>query len=123
MGNSVTLVAQPFRPSSPLSGEESSCIFRGANVLLAGKLGLNYLRAYAGSLNIGENYTGVALTGTVTFSPSSTTVTGAGTSFLDELHLGQLIMANIIYLRTLTDDYGCGSECGNHVSPRSARYL
>lgn len=94
MAATLTLKAEPYRPSSPITGEESSCIYRGKNVLLAGKLGQNYYRSYAGSLNIGENYTAVALTGTITYTTASTTITGSGTSFLDELHLGQLVIAS-----------------------------
>ena len=93
MSNTAALTSVPYRPSSPITGEESSCIFRGKNVLLSGKLGDNYYRAYAGSYNIGETFTGVAITGTITFTTSSTTITGAGTVFLDELHLGQMIVA------------------------------
>lgn len=62
--------------------------------MLAGRLGDTFYRSYAGSRNIGENYTPTALTGTISFSGASVTVTGVGTAFLDELHEGQLIMAS-----------------------------
>lgn len=93
MATPVTLSSQPFRPSSPLTGDENSCVYRAANLLLSGQIGNTQYRSYAGSLNIGENYTGTALTGTISFSPASTTITGVGTSFLDELHIGQLLIA------------------------------
>ena len=38
--------------------------------------------------------TATDITGTISFSPSSTTITGVGTDFLDELHLGQMIQAS-----------------------------
>lgn len=88
-----TLVSAAYRPSSPITGEEASIIYRGQNVLLSGKIESPFFRAYAGSYNIGETYTGVAITGTITFTASSTTITGTTTAFLDELHLGQLIVA------------------------------
>ncbi len=93
MATPVSLLSVPYRPSSPLTGDENSCIYRGANVLLSGAIGNTQYRSYAGSYNIGETFTGTALTGTISFSPASTTITGAGTSFLDELHQGQLIIA------------------------------
>jgi len=90
----VRRVSVPYRPSQPITGQEADSIYRGANVLLSGKLGENFYRSYAGSRNIGETFTGVALTGTISFSGSSTTITGTGTSFLNELHKGQIIIAS-----------------------------
>jgi len=54
-----------------------------------------YYEVYAGSENLNESIPAVALTGTLAFSPASTTVTGSGTLFLSELHVGgQIVKAN-----------------------------
>lgn len=90
----TTRVSVPYRPSSPVTGNESDSLYRAANLVLAGKLGENFYRVYAGSENIGETFTATAVTGTLSFSPSSLTVTGTGTSFLNELHRGQMIFCN-----------------------------
>jgi len=86
-----TFTSAPYRPSSPLTGEEGQVILRGENLIPRGMSPNIYLEAYAGSLNLSENYSPVAITGTVTFTTASTTITGTGTSFLDELHLGQML--------------------------------
>ncbi len=94
MATSVQLTSQPYRPSSPLTGDENSCVYRAANLMLSGQIGNTQYRAYAGSYNIGETFTGTALSGTISFSPASTTITGVSTKFLDEIHEGgQIVFA------------------------------
>jgi len=91
----IALKAAQYLPSTALTGNTSSVIYRGAGMKMRGFTENSlFFEAYAGSLNLAENYTPVACTGTLAFSPSSTTVTGTGTVFLTELHLGQLIIAN-----------------------------
>ena len=90
----VRRVSCPFRPSQPITGQEADSLYRAANLMLSGKLGENFYRSYAGSRNINETFTGVAITGTISFSAASTTITGTGTSFLNELHRGQIIVAS-----------------------------
>lgn len=85
-----TLVSLPYRPSSSLTGGESRAIFRGQNMLLRGLAPNLYYEAYQGSENLGENFTPVTATGDISYSPASTMVTGSGTLFMDELHLGQM---------------------------------
>ena len=94
MGSQYTLTSVPYRPSTPLSGGESPCIYRGQNMILRGMGGNTFYEAYAGSENLNETLPHSAITGTISFSPASKTVTGAGTSFLDELHPNQMILAN-----------------------------
>lgn len=58
--------------------------------------GLNpnlYWEAYSGSENLNEPIPAQAITGTVSFGTTSNVVTGAGTAFLDELHIGQFLQA------------------------------
>lgn len=61
-------------------------------MLIRGEAPYTYAEVYAGSLNLSENIPSVALTGTLTLTSGSTAVTGAGTSFITELHLGQSVL-------------------------------
>lgn len=68
-------------------------MYRGENMLLRGQNapgGLFYA-AYNGSKNINEPLPHVALTGTLAYSPASLTITGTGTKFQDECHIGQML--------------------------------
>jgi len=89
----TTLKSTAFKPSSPLRGDEDY-ILRGQNMILEGQYPNVYYRAYQGSENIDEPVPTEAITGTITFTTTSFTITGIGTVFLDELHLGQMIQAS-----------------------------
>ncbi len=89
----LALTALPYRPSSPLTGSER-VIYRAANLMLRGLGDYTYLEAYAGSENLGETFVPVIITGDVDFDTASQIVTGSGTSFLDELHLGQMCITD-----------------------------
>lgn len=88
----ISLVSVPYKPSFPLTGD-ASFIYRGENMLLRGVPGASqmFYAAYNGSANLNEPVPVSALTGTISYNSSSLTVTGAGTLFQDELHLGELI--------------------------------
>lgn len=86
-------VPAPFCPSSPRTGSAGGSIFRGLNCFLRGDENLWYAECYGGSLNLSENIAADTLTGTLSFSPATTVVTGVGTAFQTELHLGQFILA------------------------------
>lgn len=86
----AVLKSAPYRPSSPLTGNELA-IFRGQGMLLRGQIGNLFYAAYNGSLDIGETLPHVALTGTMAYDPSSLLVVGMGTLFKDELHIGQMV--------------------------------
>lgn len=85
----TTLKSVPFRPSSPITGD-SSFIYRGENLLLRGQIGNLFYAAYNGSEDMAEPIPTGPITGTFAYSPSSLIVTGSGTKFQDELHLGQM---------------------------------
>jgi len=89
-----TLVSGAFKPSSPLTGNDPSPnIFRGQNMILEGDYSTGvYYRAYEGSLDLAETIPTSALSGTIEFDPSTKVITGTGTLFLDELHIGQMII-------------------------------
>ncbi len=88
-----TLTAAPYRPSSPLTGNEGLAIYRGRNVKFFGLAPNLYLRSYAGSENLNEPIPAVPVTGTLAFSPLSNLITGTGTNFQGELHFGDTIKA------------------------------
>ncbi len=69
-------------------------ILRGSNVILRGNGDLTYFQAYKGSKDLSEPIPADSIAGTLAFSPASLTVTGTGTAFLDDLHLGQMLLAN-----------------------------
>ena len=89
----ITLKPAPYRPSSPLSGDEAEAVYRGKNLVLRGTAPQVIYEAYPGSENLNETFTGEAITGTLTFDTSSDLVSGSGTVFLDELHIGQKLLA------------------------------
>lgn len=88
------LTPLPYRPTSALSGSERAT-YRAQNLKLRGGNGSPlYFESYRGHLNLNEPIPATALTGTISFTAGSTAITGAGTDFLGQLHVGQLIQAN-----------------------------
>lgn len=90
----MNLVSVPYRPSSTLSGNELLGIYRGKNMKLRGREGDLYYEVYSGSLNLNEIIPTGAVTGALSFDITSDVITGVGTAFQDELHLGMLLQAN-----------------------------
>lgn len=88
-----TLKPAYFMPSLPLGGGEFA-IYRGKNVKLRGTGSDLFYEAYAGSENLNEPLPSSVITGTLTFTEGGTVVLGNGTSFLDELHIGQKILCD-----------------------------
>lgn len=82
-----------YWPTSPRSGGESRKIFRMLNMILRGTVAEPYAEVYGGSRNLGENIATANLTGTVAVDKTTTLVTGTGTVFTAELHLGQFLEA------------------------------
>lgn len=92
---SAVFSAAPYVPSSNYTGQGGSRILRGKNLMLRGSAsGGFYYEVYAGSYDLSETIAESALTGTLSFSPSSRTITGSGTSFTTECHLGQFLQAS-----------------------------
>lgn len=94
-----------FAPSLPRTGTEGGLVFRGQNLFLRGKGGYYYAECYGGSLDLTEDIATVALTGILSFDPTSHVVTGVGTQFVSEGHLGQLILAGdeLLAIDEITD--------------------
>lgn len=81
-----------YYPSSSRSGDNYPSVFRGSNGFFRGRGDQTFFECYGGSLNLNENIPAEALTGTISFSAASRTITGVGTSFQNELHLGQTLI-------------------------------
>jgi hypothetical protein len=86
------LIPYGYFPTASRSGNNRPTIFRGENGFVRGFGDNVYFEAYAGSLSLDEDFAGVPLSGTISFSPASRTITGVSTEFQNELHLGQKLM-------------------------------
>ena len=84
--------ASAYRPTSPRTGAEGDAAFRMSNLIIKGRAPFQYFQAFQGNLNLSQNLNHTALTGTVSLD-TTTTVTGAGTAFTTECHLGQYLLA------------------------------
>lgn len=87
----------PYNPSAPRSGSEGGYTFRKKNSILRGGTPAEpeyFEESYSGSLNLSETIATSALTGTITVTNNSTTVSGAGTAFKTELWPGQFVIAH-----------------------------
>lgn len=74
----------------PRSGSTSDdSWFRMSNALVKGKPPYTYTEGYTGSLSLSETIATSNCTGTIALTTGSTTVTGTGTAFVSELHIGQ----------------------------------
>lgn len=95
----------PFVPTQPRTGDYGAYIFRGANLLLKGRDGARYFESYGGQFDLNETISTAALTGTLNLTSGSKTIEGAGTSFLSELHLGQMVLcgAHLLVVDRLVD--------------------
>jgi hypothetical protein len=67
-------------------------VFRGQNFFLKGRAPNLYFESYGGHKNLSEIIPTAILTGTISFSPSSRTISGTSTAFFDEAHIGQFII-------------------------------
>lgn len=85
-------VPNSYFPTASRSGDNYPSIFRGENGFVRGRGDNTYFECYSGSLDLSETYSGVAISGTISFSPASRTVTGTSTEFQNELHLGQTLI-------------------------------
>jgi len=85
--------AGPYWPTVALTGDESNSAFRLNNLILRGLPPSQYWETFSGLGDLNEPLDMVALTGTLTLTVDSTTVTGVGTAFFSEVRLGQKITA------------------------------
>lgn len=90
-------MADLFSPTTSLTGNNNPTIFRGRNFVLRGGGGGNsYFEIFAGNKNLNENYNldtaGFKLTGTLAYTITQDVITGTGTTFKSQLHLGQKIL-------------------------------
>lgn len=93
--------AAPYVPTASLTGSEQPFIFQGENMWPRfNRFGQIYFEGYTGNSATGDTARTVAnsgiktLTGTLTWTNASTTVTGSGTDFVNELHVGSFILGH-----------------------------
>jgi hypothetical protein len=86
----------PYDPSQPFTGDNSTTIFRKNNLITIGDDGRYFEETYSGEGDLNEPLDMVALTGTLQITadvlPNTSTVTGTGTLFFSECHLGQPLL-------------------------------
>src|SRR5262249_49015270 len=85
----------PYIPTEPRTGDSDQVIFRKNNLITRGRESRLYEEVFSGLGNLDENLDMVALTGTLNLIDGDTTITGSGTLFYSECHLGQKICAII----------------------------
>ncbi len=96
MTNIKTLTASLFKPTTSLSGNEPPSVFRGENLVLRGLNGSPFFENFGGNKDLLENFdldtAEYRLTGTCSFAANDPFITGTGTLFIAELHIGQMIL-------------------------------
>lgn len=95
MTQPVSLLAAPFVPTTSIAGSEPTRLFRGQNVIVKALGDTARLETFPGVKNLGESYDidSWTLTGTVTWTAGSTTVTITAGAALTELRPGQMFLA------------------------------
>ena len=93
MGTSISLLPTRFAPSTSLTGGADINLFRAVNCRLEGTDGPPKIVATRPSKDLSINYdlSAETLTGSITTNEGDTAVSGAGTAFTTELHVGQMI--------------------------------
>lgn len=93
-----------FVPTSPLSGGAGNSIWRGKNFRVRGSEGGWYCECFSGELDLGETIATKTLTGTLSVTSGSKSVTGTATAFRSELRNGQFILlgANLLVVDTVS---------------------
>jgi hypothetical protein len=81
-----------YNPSLPRSGSTGEYVFRLQNMIKRGQGDSSYWEAGGLPQNLSETIANSALTGTIALTAGSQTVTGTGTAFTTELHLGQFFL-------------------------------
>lgn len=86
----------PFVSNTSYTGSEAPLVIKGENMWLRySRTGSMYAEGYTGSYALPAPETSIAyksLTGTISWTSGSTTVTGSGTLFLSELYLGSFVL-------------------------------
>ena len=92
--NQQVFTATQYVPTLARTGD-TPVLFRMKNALVRGLLNSKpYVESFGGAENLSETIPTSALTGTLAISNGSKVVTGTGTAFKTELHLGQRILFN-----------------------------
>lgn len=81
-----------FIPTQERSGTDGGDVVRAENILRRGRNRHRYWECLRGPLDLNEDAPLVALTGTIAVTAGSPVITGTGTLFLTECHIGQRII-------------------------------
>lgn len=84
-----TVRSAEYNPSLPRTGSTGDYVFRMSNLIKRGRGDSSYFEVGGVPESLSESIGVTALTGTIALTLNSTTVTGTGTLFTTELHLGQ----------------------------------
>lgn len=89
-----TIRSGPYIPTVARSGDiGDNALWRKSNMITKGRNeGVQYEQCFAGAFDMSQNLSCVVLTGTLAMTANSTTITGSGTAFATELHIGQYIL-------------------------------
>lgn len=83
-----------FVPTTSYTGAEQPLILKGENMWVRiGRFGSVYAEGYSGNLDKSETIATKTLTGTIAWTSGSKTITGTGTAFLNEVHLGSFMFS------------------------------
>lgn len=81
-----------YCPTISASGSEEQVILSGENMWLrTSRFGQTYAEQYSGNLSLSQTIATKNLTGTLSATAGSKVVTGSGTSFVSELHIGSFV--------------------------------
>lgn len=118
-----------FVPTSAFSGEEPPTVIRGENCVIRAQSGRTKIENYLGSKNLSETYdiASESLTGTLSWSAGSDSVSGSGTAFTTALHVGQglLVGTEPCFVRRIVSDTSFYADRVGQLgqSGVTARYL
>jgi hypothetical protein len=85
----------PFCPTTSYTGEEAAYLIQGENMWLRfNRKGEVYAEGYSGNLDLSQTISTKTLTGTLAWDLTTKVVTGTGTAFLTELHLGSFVLGD-----------------------------
>jgi len=92
MADLVKFGGANYVPSASFTGNDAPTVLRGRNMMLRGSDGSHYFECFKGIRNLNQPIPIKLMTGTMSYTSGSTTITGSGTLFKDELRFGMKIL-------------------------------
>jgi hypothetical protein len=124
----------PYCPTISATGSEEQVTLSGENMWLrTSRFGTTYAEGYSGSLDLSESIATKTLTAatSITTTAGSKTVTGVGTAFVSELHLGSFVFipraaqgADLLVVeKIVSDTVFIASRAAQYSSGGTAAYV